>query len=63
MRPPGWGDSDIPDDEADESGYELAEFIIEFLDALGADKAAFVGNSLGGLTSIAAEYRAAACRT
>jgi len=50
---PGWGDSDTPDDDADESGFYLADIMVQFLDALGISKAAFVGNSLGGLTSVA----------
>ncbi|WNM34751.1 alpha/beta hydrolase [Streptomyces sp. Li-HN-5-11] len=49
---PGWGDSDTLEEEADHPGRQLADVMVQFLDALGIDKAAFVGNSLGGLTSI-----------
>ena len=51
---PGWGDSD-PVKPADRDHSRTA---LEFLDALGIEKAAFVGNSMGGATSIrfATEY-------
>ena len=45
---PGWGDS-VP------ATYEERDHpatVIEFLDALGIEKAAFVGNSMGGATSL-----------
>ncbi|MEV5986530.1 alpha/beta hydrolase [Streptomyces sp. NPDC052051] len=45
---PGWGESDpVTIDEIDHVGTAL-----QFLDALGIDKAAFVGNSMGGHTSL-----------
>ncbi|MDI9973348.1 alpha/beta hydrolase [Rhodococcus sp. IEGM 1307] len=44
---PGWGESDaVTIDELDHT-----QAAVEFLDALGIDKAAFVGNSMGGHTS------------
>lgn len=49
---PGWGDSDTLEDETGHPGYQLAGVMVQFLDALGISKAAFVGNSLGGLTSV-----------
>ncbi|MEN3124110.1 alpha/beta hydrolase [Janibacter sp. LM] len=45
---PGWGESDaVSFDEVDH-----VEAAVQFLDALGIEKAAFVGNSMGGHTSI-----------
>lgn len=45
---PGWGKSDsVAADERDH-----VEAALQFLDALGIEKAAFIGNSMGGLTSI-----------
>ncbi|MBO0841848.1 MAG: alpha/beta fold hydrolase [Nocardioides sp.] len=45
---PGWGDSDAcPNDRLDHT-----EAAVEFLDALGIEKAAFVGNSMGGHTTL-----------
>ena len=50
---PGWGDSDA----VDYATLDHVEAAIELLDALGIDKAAFVGNSMGGhnSTRLAAE--------
>jgi 2-hydroxy-6-oxonona-2,4-dienedioate hydrolase len=45
---PGWGESDA----ATVDELEHVEAAIQFLDALGIEKAAFVGNSMGGQTSI-----------
>lgn len=45
---PGWGDS-VPA-TYEERNHPIAA--IEFLDALGIEKAAFVGNSMGGATSL-----------
>ncbi|MDO5682385.1 MAG: alpha/beta hydrolase [Propionibacteriaceae bacterium] len=45
---PGWGASDpVATDDLDHAASAL-----EFLDAMGIEKAAFVGNSMGGHTSI-----------
>jgi 2-hydroxy-6-oxonona-2,4-dienedioate hydrolase len=45
---PGWGKSDtVSYDDRDHAATAL-----QFLDALGIEKAAFVGNSMGGATSI-----------
>ncbi|KAE8765597.1 alpha/beta fold hydrolase [Georgenia thermotolerans] len=45
---PGWGDSS----EADFATLDHVEAAIQLLDSLGIDKAAFVGNSMGGHTSL-----------
>ncbi|MCL2471235.1 MAG: alpha/beta fold hydrolase [Propionibacteriaceae bacterium] len=45
---PGWGDSS----EADFATLDSTEVASQLLDALGIEKAAFVGNSMGGHTSI-----------
>jgi len=45
---PGWGDSD----EVDFATYNPVEAVVEFLDAVGVERAAFVGNSMGGHTSL-----------
>ena len=45
---PGWGDSS----EVDFLDYEPLDAICQLLDHLGIEKAAFVGNSMGGHTSI-----------
>ncbi|TDD36000.1 alpha/beta fold hydrolase [Actinomadura sp. KC06] len=45
---PGWGGSDA----ATVDRLDHVEAAIQFLDALGIDRAAFVGNSMGGQTSI-----------
>ncbi|MFF9494402.1 alpha/beta fold hydrolase [Streptomyces flaveolus] len=45
---PGWGDSS----EVDFATYDQVEAVCRLLDALGIEKAAFVGNSMGGHTSI-----------
>lgn len=46
---PGWGQSDT---QTAETGYDHAAALIAFMDALDIDKAALVGNSMGGITSI-----------
>ena len=48
---PGWGDSDTP---TEPSGYDHTAILIELLDELRIERAALVGNSMGGLTSVAA---------
>ncbi|QKG20547.1 alpha/beta fold hydrolase [Actinomadura verrucosospora] len=45
---PGWGESDA----ATVDRLDHVEAAVQFLDALGIGKAAFVGNSMGGQTSI-----------
>ncbi len=45
---PGWGDSD----EVDFATFDPVEAVCQLLDALDIEKAAFVGNSMGGHTSI-----------
>lgn len=45
---PGWGQSDA----VDAAHRDHAEAAIQFLDALGIEKAAFVGNSMGGVTTL-----------
>lgn len=45
---PGWGDSDA----VDFTTYDPVEAICQLLDALGIGTAAFVGNSMGGHTSL-----------
>lgn len=46
---PGWGESDT---QTPETGYDHVAALINFMDALDIDKAALVGNSMGGITSI-----------
>lgn len=50
---PGWGESS-PRPAAE---YRHPEVLIQFMDALGIDKAALVGNSMGGAIAIAATAR------
>lgn len=45
---PGWGKSDT---ETPEHGYSHRESLLAFMDALGIERAALVGNSMGGMTS------------
>lgn len=45
---PGWGQSD----EVDFATFDHVQAILQLMDALGIDKAAFVGNSMGGHTSL-----------
>jgi 2-hydroxy-6-oxonona-2,4-dienedioate hydrolase len=46
---PGWGESDT---QTDETGRDHVAALIEFMDTVGIDRAALVGNSMGGVTSI-----------
>jgi 2-hydroxy-6-oxonona-2,4-dienedioate hydrolase len=46
---PGWGESDS---QTEETGLDHVAALIEFMDAIGIDRAALVGNSMGGMTSI-----------
>ncbi|WP_068262036.1 alpha/beta fold hydrolase [Janibacter limosus] len=46
---PGWGQSDT---QTAETGYDHVAALIAFMDALDIDRAALVGNSMGGITSI-----------
>ena len=51
---PGLG----PSDAATSDNYDHPAAVLEFMDALGIEKAALVGNSMGGMTAItfAARY-------
>lgn len=51
---PGWGESDT---QTEETGYDHVAALIAFMDEVGIDKAALVGNSMGGMTSIATAIR------
>lgn len=46
---PGWGESDT---QTEETGRDHVAALIAFLDALGIEKAALVGNSMGGMTAV-----------
>ncbi|PWV80030.1 2-hydroxy-6-oxonona-2,4-dienedioate hydrolase [Prauserella marina] len=46
---PGWGRSDT---QTPETGYDHVAALVAFMDELGIEKAALVGNSMGGITSI-----------
>lgn len=46
---PGWGKSDT---ESEEFGYDHAQSLIHFMDALNIEKASLVGNSMGGMTAL-----------
>lgn len=46
---PGWGESDT---QTPETGYDHVAALIAFMDALDIERAALVGNSMGGITSI-----------
>lgn len=54
MDAPGWGRSDAALPEV----YDHPNAVLELMDALGIDKAALVGNSMGGMTAVtfAARY-------
>lgn len=45
---PGWGDSS----PSTSGGFDHAEVLVELLDALDIERAAVVGNSVGGMTAI-----------
>lgn len=50
---PGWGQSD----SAASADYDHPAAVVELLDELGIEKAALVGNSMGGMTSVAVAAR------
>lgn len=52
---PGWGASDT---QTAETGYDHPAALIALLDALDVERAALVGNSLGGTTAIEVAHRA-----
>ncbi|RYF60419.1 MAG: alpha/beta fold hydrolase [Comamonadaceae bacterium] len=49
---PGWGRSDTPESERDDP-----QVLVDFLDKLGIEKAALVGNSLGGVNALGVAVR------
>jgi 2-hydroxy-6-oxonona-2,4-dienedioate hydrolase len=51
---PGWGESDT---QTDETGRDHPAALVDFMDALGIEKAALVGNSMGGMTSVGTAIR------
>jgi 2-hydroxy-6-oxonona-2,4-dienedioate hydrolase len=51
---PGWGQSDT---QTDETGRDHSAVLISLLDALGIDRAALVGNSMGGMTAVTTALR------
>lgn len=50
---PGWGGSDVFDCEGENRNHANAEAVRLLLDGLGLDKAALVGNSMGGAAALA----------
>ncbi|MGW6659644.1 alpha/beta fold hydrolase [Rhodococcus sp. NPDC055024] len=52
---PGWGASDT---QTDQTGYDHLRTLLELLDELGIDRAALVGNSMGGATAVEAAISA-----
>ncbi|HJQ16504.1 MAG TPA: alpha/beta fold hydrolase [Allosphingosinicella sp.] len=48
---PGWGLSDTFDPDSGARFQVNADIVVELMDALGIDKAALVGNSMGGIAS------------
>ncbi|MFJ8003932.1 alpha/beta fold hydrolase [Streptomyces fagopyri] len=51
---PGWGESDT---QTAETGRDHVETLLQFLDEVGVEKAALVGNSMGGMTAISTAVR------
>jgi len=51
---PGWGESDT---QTDETGRDHPAALIAFMDTLGIAKAALIGNSMGGMTSVSTAIR------
>jgi 2-hydroxy-6-oxonona-2,4-dienedioate hydrolase len=46
---PGWGESSL---QSVETGRDPVEALLQLIDAMDIDKAAFVGNSMGGASSV-----------
>ncbi|MET8408486.1 alpha/beta hydrolase [Streptomyces sp. NPDC005195] len=51
---PGWGESDT---QTAETGRDHTATLIDFLDEVGIERAALVGNSMGGMTAISTAIR------
>ncbi|MBF4162724.1 alpha/beta fold hydrolase [Nocardioides acrostichi] len=51
---PGWGESETQNDAV---GRDHVADLIAFMDELGIERAALVGNSMGGMTSVATSVR------
>jgi 2-hydroxy-6-oxonona-2,4-dienedioate hydrolase len=51
---PGWGESDT---QTDETGRDHPAALVDLMDTLGIEKAALIGNSMGGMTSLGTAIR------
>ncbi|MFF4901443.1 alpha/beta fold hydrolase [Streptomyces sp. NPDC001068] len=51
---PGWGESDT---QTADTGRDHVDALTDFLDEVGVDRAALVGNSMGGMTAISTAIR------